>query len=263
MLSFSEMGMPWSGPRSKWPLRPRGARSSDSAFLAWARASSAVTVMYALSLGLSRSMRSSMSLVSSTGESFRLRKSFPISSMDAKARSVSFIGATLDHSRRRRPEGRRCSTQILKNLFLAAKISEGAEIGNDQRRAELIIGANRAKSHAAIAQGDAAAAAVVADLDDLVLKRAVRNVVADPGGEVEAPASLGAIADQRTNLVGERLQDGVGLQAEMRDGSEEFLVGFHLKQCADHGDLRKLRIIVEDLLGIVRPARCDFEIADE
>src|SRR5260370_12197946 len=107
-------------------------------------------------------MRSSMSLVSSTGESFRLRKSFPISSMDAKARSVSFIGITLDHNRRRRPEGRRCSTQILKNLFLAAEVSEGAEIGDDQRRAELILGAHCAKRHPAVGQGNAAAAAVVA-----------------------------------------------------------------------------------------------------
>src|SRR5260370_204696 len=42
MLSFSEMGIPWSGPRSRGPLRPPGAKSSDSAFLASAGATSVV-----------------------------------------------------------------------------------------------------------------------------------------------------------------------------------------------------------------------------
>src|SRR5213595_1651055 len=68
MLSLREMGMPWRGPRSRCPLRPRGAQSSDSAFLACVRARSAVAVIYAFSLGLSRSMRASISLASSTGK---------------------------------------------------------------------------------------------------------------------------------------------------------------------------------------------------
>jgi hypothetical protein len=36
-------------------------------------------------------MRASITFVSSTGESFRLRKSFPISSIDAKATSLSVM----------------------------------------------------------------------------------------------------------------------------------------------------------------------------
>src|SRR6266705_826285 len=160
MLSFRERGMPWSGPRSRCPFRPRGAKSSRSAFRAWARASSAVTVRYALSLGLSFSMRASMSLVSSTGESLRLRKSFPISLMEAKARSASFIGATLNHTRRCRAEAPRYKCQPSINFFLVAKIPEGTDISDDEGDAELIFRAHLADGDAAVFDGQAATSAV-------------------------------------------------------------------------------------------------------
>src|SRR5437899_997573 len=81
--SFSEYGMPSRGPRSS----PRRARSS--AARACRRARSAVTVRYALSRGLSRSMRASTASQSSTGESARARISRPSSVAGVKQSSVA------------------------------------------------------------------------------------------------------------------------------------------------------------------------------
>src|SRR5690349_6313773 len=189
MLSLREMGMPWRGPRSRCPLRPRGRKSSDSAFLACVRASSAVTVIYAFSVGLGRSMRSSISLTSSTGESLRLRKSFPTSSMDAKASSASFMRATLNHNRRYPDwiswEDTRPS---LKNLLLAAQIPESADVRDDECDAELILRAHLPEIDAPILDGEPAAASVVTHLNDLVLQRLVFEIVAESGDEIKAPA---------------------------------------------------------------------------
>src|SRR6478609_2654959 len=65
--SLSAMGTPWSGPRQwlRW--------ISASASRACASADSAVTVINALSFGLSRSMRFRHDCVSSTGETFLSR----------------------------------------------------------------------------------------------------------------------------------------------------------------------------------------------
>jgi len=88
-----------------------------------------------------------MNLVSSTGESLRLRKSFPICSMEAKASSVSLM---------------------LKRSFPCAGDSEGTDVGDHERDAELILRADLAKVDAAVFEGETAAAAVVTGLDDLV-----------------------------------------------------------------------------------------------
>src|SRR5258705_49338 len=129
MLSFSEMGIPWSGPRSRWPLRPRGAKSSASAFLALA------------------------------------------------------------------------------------------------------------EFDAAIFEGEAAAFAVVTDLHKLILQGAIGDVVADAGDYVETATRFAAVAGEHANLIGKRLQDGIGLQAKMGNGGKEFAIGLDLQQCADDGDL--------------------------
>src|SRR6266446_1534874 len=263
MLSFRERGMPWSGPRSRWPLRPRGAKSSRSAFWAWARASSAVTVRYALSLGLSCSMRASMRLVRSTGESLRLRKSFPISLMEAKARSVSFIGATLNHTRRCHAEAARYKCQPSKNFFLVAKIPEGADIGDDEGDSELIFRAHLAEGDAAVFHGQAATSAVVAGLRQLILQSICGQVVTDARGRAESFTVEIAIAEKCPDLIGERLQDGIGLHAEMGDGSEEFAVGLYFQKSADGGDFVEVGVVLEDLLGIVPASRSDPEIADD
>src|SRR6266571_586143 len=263
MLAFRERGMPWSGPRSHWPLWPRGAKSSRSAFRAWARASSAVTVRYALSLGLSFSMRASMSLVSSTGESLRLRKSFPISLMEAKARSASFIGATLNHTRRCHARASRYKCQPSKDFFLVAKIPEGADIGDDEGDSELILRAHLAEGDAAVFDGQAATGAAVAELRQLILQGVCGQVVTDACGRAESFTVEIAIAEKCPDLIGERLQDGIGLHAEMGDGSEEFAVGPYFQKSADGGDFVEVGVVLEDLLGIVPASRSDPEIADD
>src|SRR5260370_841730 len=201
MLCFSEMGIPWSGPRSRGPLRPPGAKSSDSAFLACARATSVVMVMYALSLGLIRSMRASMSLVSSTGESLRLRKSFPISSMDANATSESLMGVSLNHGRRDSGQNPVLHKPRLEDSFLMTEISEGADVRDDKRQAELILLAHLAEVDATVLEGQAAAAAIVTELHDLALQCLVLEVVAETGDEIQAFAGFASVADEPANLV--------------------------------------------------------------
>src|SRR5271163_499775 len=151
----------------------------------------------------------------------------------------------------------------LEDFFLVAEIAEGADVGDDEGDAELVFCADLAEGDAAVFDGEAAAVAVVADLDELVLQGLVGEIVADAGGEVEAGAGFAAIADEGAHLVGKRLKDGIGLQTEVRDGGEEFAVGLDLQQRSYSGDVVELGIVFEDLLGVVEAARRDFEIADD
>src|SRR5580693_5645096 len=97
-------------------------------------------------------MRARMSLVSSTGESLRLRKRREISSMEEKARSDSVVGGTVDLERKnltqRVQKTRR--REELEDFFLAAEITEGADVGDDEGGGETIFGADLAEVDAAI-----------------------------------------------------------------------------------------------------------------
>jgi len=57
----------------------------------------------------------------------------------------------------------------LKDFFLPAEVSEIPDVRNDEGDFELIVGADLAEFEAAIFQGQAAAAAVVTDLYQLIL----------------------------------------------------------------------------------------------
>lgn len=70
-------------------------------------------------------MRPSISFVSSTGESFRFRKSFPISSMEAKATSLSVM-----------------KVQSLEDLFVVSQIPERSDVRDDERHTKLILRAD-------------------------------------------------------------------------------------------------------------------------
>src|SRR5207342_1444255 len=100
----------------------------------------------------------------------------------------------------------------------------------------------------AVFEGEAAAVAVVADLDELALESLVGEIVADAGGEIEAFASEVAVAEEGANLVGERLLegdevwrwryreislDGVSVEPKIRDGGEKFTVGLDFQEGAD------------------------------
>src|SRR4029077_1951318 len=98
--------------------------------------------------------------------------------------------------------------------------------------AKLIFRAYLTQGDAPVFHGNAAAAAVVADLNQLILQGAVGEVVADAGGEVEAFASFAAVADESANLVGQRLENGIGLQTEMGHSGEELAVGLDFDEGA-------------------------------
>jgi|SRR5580704_732305 hypothetical protein len=89
----------------------------------------------------------------------------------------------------------------LKDFFLPAEVSEVADVGDDEGDFELVVGANLAKFEAAILEGEAAAAAVVADLDELILQGVVGDVVAHTRSDVEPLFCIAAVADQGANLI--------------------------------------------------------------
>jgi len=49
----------------------------------------------------------------------------------------------------------------------------------------------------------------------------------------------------------------------MRNRGEKFGVGLHFNKGPDRRDFLKLRIVLENLFGVVFFARCDFDVADD
>jgi len=90
--SLTANGTPCSGPN----VSPRTTAASAS--LAAARASSARTVMKALSAGCERSMRSSTASTSSTGDTARRAISAASSAAEVKARSSVIKGSGVSSS---------------------------------------------------------------------------------------------------------------------------------------------------------------------
>ena len=97
---------------------------------------------------------------------------------------------------------------MLEDAFLAAEITEGADVGDDEGGGKTVFCADLAKVDAAVLEGETAAAAVVADLHELVLQGLVGEVVADTRGEIESPARQVSVAKKGANLVGEGLLKG-------------------------------------------------------
>src|SRR5215472_6540472 len=140
-------------------------------------------------------MRRSMSQVSSTGESLRLRKSFPICSMEAKARSLSVMDDSLHHLSTRGLRPPATGNHSLENFVTVPEISDRPDVGEDERDAKLIFRAHGAEVQPAVLEREPAATSVIADLNDLVLQGLVGEVVPDAPGKVEALAILTPIAD--------------------------------------------------------------------
>ena len=175
-------------------------------------------------------------------------------------------------------ETRRWTRRELEDVFLAAEISEGADVGDDEGGGEAVFGADLAEVDAAIFEGEAAAVAVVADLDELALQDLVGEIVADAGGEIEAFARQVSVAHQGANLVGERLRKGdktwrryrrkigfdrIVVEAEVGEGGEEFTVRLHFQEGADGDEPIDLSIVLEDLFDVVGAAGSDLDIADD
>src|SRR5580693_3062509 len=155
------------------------------------------------------------------------------------------------------------TSRELEDFFLAAEVTEGADVGDDEGGGEAVFCADLAEVDAAVFEGEAAAVAVVADLDELALEGLVGEVVADAGGEIEAFASEVAVADEGANLVGERLLegdevwrrryrkislDGIVVETEVGDGGKKFTVGLDFQEVADGDNALDLRIVLKDLL---------------
>src|ERR1017187_4090590 len=130
------------------------------------------------------------------------------------------------------------SRSHLENLLLPAQISESPDIRDDKRDPKLIVGAHLPQRNAPIFDSQPATIPVVTDLYQLILQRIVGDVVAYAAGDVEALASLTAVADQSANLIGLGLQhQWIGVQPEIRDGKEKSLVRLDFCQCSDGGEL--------------------------
>src|SRR6266705_625962 len=142
------------------------------------------------------------------------------------------------------------------------EISEVTYVRDDERKAKLILRAHLPEVDAAIFDGEAAAAAVVAELNDLVLQSLVLEVVA------HQPANLvrkRLLEVQRLGRRGERkiAEHRVGIQAEVGDRGEKFPIRLYFQECADGHEPLELGIVVKNLLQIVEAARGDLQIADD
>src|SRR6266851_3405395 len=155
-----------------------------------------------------------------------------------------------------------CATTTASSLGMnSRKIFERTDVGDHERDAELILGADLAKVDAAVFEGDAAAVAVVTGLDDLVLQRLIGEVVADAGDEVETLSRFAAIPEERANLIRRRLLEGghrrwgldvadrgIIFQAKVGNVGEDFVVGLHFKEGAVGDDSLFMRILLQVLL---------------
>src|ERR1700730_15085352 len=84
-----------------------------------------------------------------------------------RCRSSGAKRKNLTQRTQQRHTGRTENTK-LKDFFLVAEISEGADIGDDEGDAKLVIGAHQAELNASIFKSDAATFAVIADLHELI-----------------------------------------------------------------------------------------------
>src|SRR5467141_4824678 len=194
------------------------------------------------------------------------------------------MGVILNHKRRypgSRLGGDRCRQVLhnhpLEDSFLMTEIPEVANVRDDEREAELILRAHLPEVDAAIFDGEAAAAAVVAELNDLILQSLVLEVVAQAGDEIKAFAGFATVADQPANLVRKRLLEvtrlrrrerkiakhRVGIQAEVGNRREKFPIRLYFQERADGDESLNLGIVVKNLFQIVGAAGSDLEIADD
>src|SRR6266849_891941 len=150
-----------------------------------------------------------------------------------------------------------------------AQIPEIADVRDDEREAKLILRAHLPEVDAAIFDGEAAAAAVVAELNDLVLQRLVFEVVADTGDEIQAFAGFAPVADERANLIRKRLLEirrhrrRIVIQAEVPSSDKEFPIRLYFQERADGDQSLNLGVVLKNLLQIVAAAGSDLEIADD
>jgi hypothetical protein len=156
------------------------------------------------------------------------------------------------------------------------EVSEGADDRDDERDVELILRAHLPEVDAAILDGEAAA--VVTNLNDLVLQRLVLEIVADTGDEIKSLAGFASVADEPVDLVRKRLLEryelgrqgngqitlrGIVVQAEMDNGGEKFPIQLYFQEHANGDQSLELEIVLKNLLQVVEAAGSDLKIADD
>ena len=92
-------------------------------------------------------------------------------------------------------------TWSLEKLFLAAEISQGADIRERKIEAELVFIADRSQGKAAILDTEAAAVPVVGGLHRRVLKKAEIRVKAQVGGAAESALVGLSVAEEYPELI--------------------------------------------------------------
>src|SRR5216683_1087596 len=158
------------------------------------------------------------------------------------------------------------------------QIPESPDVGDDERDAELIFRTDLPEVDTAIFHSQAAATAVVTELNDLVLQSFVLEIVADTGNEIKALARFAAVAYKRANLARKRLLErgetgrqrngeialcGIVIQPEVSSRGKEFPERPYFQERADGDQSLNLRIVLKNLLQIVRAARSNLKIADD
>ena len=93
---------------------------------------------------------------------------------------------------------------ISEQLFLAAEISERADVGQREIEAELVFVADRSQGKAAVFDAQAAAVPVVGGLHRRILQKAQIGVEAQVGRSTESTLVGLPVAEQHTELI-ERL----------------------------------------------------------
>src|SRR5205823_8966740 len=96
--------------------------------------------------------------------------------------------------------------------FLAAQIAEGADVGQAEREADLVlIRADSAQGKAAIFHADADAAPVIAGLRGSILQPGEVGIPADAAGKADAALVGMAVAGEGAELVEDvRAGNGIG-----------------------------------------------------
>src|SRR5215469_3966052 len=90
---------------------------------------------------------------------------------------------------------------VLVEAFLFAEVTEGADVGEAEAKAELVFVADGAEGKAAVFEGDAAAVPVVGGLDSGVLQEAEVGVEAEARSATEAAFVGVAVSEQDPELV--------------------------------------------------------------
>src|SRR5580700_1504559 len=151
----------------------------------------------------------------------------------------------------------------LKYAFLAAQSSKRADIGDEQRRAKLIVVSKRPQCKAPIFKADSTATAIVARLHDFVLQSVLDRIIGERGGRVPALAIQLAPTTRDTDLILLRLQDGIGVQPELSQTQKGLPVGMYGTNQTDGGQAVWQEVVVGLQLNVISSAVIHFYVADD